>query len=370
MKKIGIDIREASGEKTGKGWYTFHIVQALLEKDLKNKYILYTKSKVPGFDKFKNIEVRVINGRGMFWHRNVIKDTKKEGINIFFAPTSYIIPAFLPQNIKSIFTVHDLVAFLFPKNHNKKAVIIEKLCLKKALKKADKVLAVSENTKHDLISRFKISGKNIDVIPCAAGDVFKQIESESLQKFIKETNLPNKFFLSVGTLIPRKNYTKLLQAFIKLHKKYPNCHLIIVGGQGWDYENIYQIIRENFISKNVHLLGYLSNKSLVKLYNLALGLVFPSLYEGFGIPPLEAFKCGCPVIASNTSSIPEVVGDAALKIDPTDSQSIYLAMEKFLQDSDLRDELKEKGFKQAEKFSWEISAGELLKIIENVILKP
>ena len=145
--KIAIDIRTAGGEKAGKGWYTFHIVQNLLKIDHENEYILYAKDGVPGFEQFQNAKVKLLNGRGILWHLNVARDTKKERADIFFAPSSYIIPALLPRSIKTILAVHDLVAFLFPITHDMKAVLIEKLFLRLALRKASHVCAVSENTK-------------------------------------------------------------------------------------------------------------------------------------------------------------------------------------------------------------------------------
>ncbi len=363
--KIGIDIREAGGVKAGKGWYAFHLVQNLLELDRKNEYILYSKNLIPGFDK-KNAVLKTFKEKSPLWHLKVLRDLKKEKVELFFAPTSFIIPALLPKNIKSVITVHDLVAFLYPQNHDKKAVLLEKLFLKKAAKKADKILAVSKNTKKDLIEILSVPKEKIEVVYCAAGSEFKPVPKEKLTKFSVETNLPKKFFLGVGSLVPRKNYPNLIRAFIKINKDFPDHHLIIVGDEGWnkkENKEIKNLIRDNYLSKKVHLIGYLSNSSLVNLYNLARGLVFVSLYEGFGIPPLEAFACGTPVIASNVSSIPEVVGDAAILVDPKNIEEISLAMGRLIVDEDLCIQLKEKGFIQAQKFSWKMSAEKLLETI-------
>ncbi len=364
--KIAIDIRTAGGEKTGKGFFTFHLVQNLLKIDSKNEYILYTKEKVPGFEQFKNATLKPIKGASILWHLNTAKDAKKENVDIFFAPTSYITPIFLDKKIKVIIAVHDLVAFLFPNTHNKKAVFIERLLLKRALKKADKIIAVSQNTKRDLLSRFKLPQKKIDIIYCAASEDFKPLNKETLTKFSKETNLPEKFFLAVGTIEPRKNYINLIRAFAEVKPRFPNHHLIIVGKNGWDFEPVYKEIRENYLTKNVHILGYLSGKNLVNLYNLAQAFVFPSFYEGFGIPPLEAMKCGCPVISSYTSSLPEVVGDSALLIDPSNHLEIAGAMLKIIQNDDLHQRLQNAGLLQARKFSWEDSAKNFLAILKQL----
>ena len=367
--KIAIDIRTAGGEKAGKGWYTFHIVKSLLEQDSSNQYILYSKDGVPGFDQFKNVIQKQISGYGVLWHKNVVRDTKKEKVDLFFAPSSFIVPAWLPKTIKTIITVHDLVAFLYPTNHNKKAVIIEKVFLKKALKKADHVITVSNNTKKDLYQKFKYNKDQISTIYCSASDDFRPVPKEELTAFTKKTNLPKNFFLAVGTIEPRKNYPNLIRAFAQISEKYPDHHLIIVGKDGWKSEKVHEEIKKNYLQKKVHILGYLSGDSLTSLFNLAKAFVFPSFYEGFGIPPLEAMKCGCPVIASNTSSIPEVVGDSALLVNPEKIEEISGAMEKIIKDPELRDKLKNKGLNQSKKFSWEESAAGLLKIINDVIIQ-
>ncbi|MBD3360932.1 glycosyltransferase [Candidatus Peregrinibacteria bacterium] len=366
--KIAIDIRTAGGEKAGKGWYTFHIVQNLIKLDHQNQYILYAKNGIPGFEQFKNSKQKIIKGSGFFWHKKVARDVKKENIDIFFAPGSYIIPAILPGSVKKIIAVHDLVTFYFPDTHNKKAVLIERLYLKKALKKADRILASSKNTKKDILEKFKINPEKIKVIYCAAGENFKPLKKDSLKPVIEKTNLPKNFFLAVGTLIPRKNYPNLLKAFVQIHEKFPDYHLIIVGNKGWDYDEIYKIIQKNYLNKYVHLLGYLSEKSLINLYNLAKALVFPSFYEGFGIPPLEAMKCGCLVIASFTSSIPEVVDEAGILINPENPTEIAGAMAQLITDEDLCEKFRNLGFIQSKKFSWDLSSERLLEIINSINL--
>jgi glycosyltransferase involved in cell wall biosynthesis len=361
--KIAIDIRSAAGEKAGKGWFTFNIVRNLLKIDRKNEYILYCSDFVAGFEEFKNAKQKRISGKGILWHINTAIDIYKEKANMFFAPTSFIIPILLPKSIKSIIVVHDLVAFLSPKTHNKKAVFVEKLLLKTALKKAYKIVAVSKNTKKDVMEKFDTDEQKIEVIACAAGGEYGKIKEEILKEFAKKTNLPEKFFLAVGTIEPRKNYVNLVKAFALIKERFPDYYLIIVGKNGWDFTPVYEEIKRNYLQKYVHVLGYLSEKSLVNLYNLAEALVFPSFYEGFGIPPLEAMKSHCAVISSCTSSLPEVVGDAALLVDPNSPSQIAEAMVKITTDKDLKNTLIEKGLKQSEKFSWEASADKLYEVI-------
>ncbi|MFC1615741.1 glycosyltransferase family 4 protein [Patescibacteria group bacterium] len=361
--KIGIDVRTAAGEKDGKGWYTFLLVENLLKLDNYNEYILYTKAGIPAFAEYKNAQQKIIESSNLLWHQKVKKNSIKEDVDVFFAPSSYIIPSILPKKIKSIVTVHDLVALLYPKNHSKKAVLVEKLLLKKVVKKSAKILTVSKNTKADLLNKFDMGEDKIDVIYCSASNSFKELETENLINYQKQNQIPSKFFLAVGTVIPRKNYQKLVQAFALVHKTYPEYHLLIVGKEGWGTEKVLDEVEKNYLDKHVHFLDYVSQSGLINLYNLATAFVFPSLYEGFGIPPLEAMKCGCPVIASNRSSVPEVVGKAAILVDPNDQNGIAQAMKKFITDAMLRESFREKGLKQAQNFSWRKSAEKLLEII-------
>ena len=183
--KIAIDIRAAGGERAGKGNYAFSIVRNLLIKDSRNDYILYAREGVAGFSEFKNAKLKLIDGNGLLWHHRVATDIKRELCDIFFAPTSYIIPSILPRSIKTVITVHDLVAFIFPSRHQKKAVLIERLFLHRAIKRAIKVLAVSENTRQDILKKFKIDPEKISVIPCGVSPEFHPLKKELLLPFAK-----------------------------------------------------------------------------------------------------------------------------------------------------------------------------------------
>jgi len=364
--KIAVDLRSAGGEKAGKGWYTFFLLQNLLKRDKENDYILYANAGVPGFEEFKNAKLKIISKKGILWHLSVMRNLKKESVDLFFAPSSYIIPAFLTKKIKTIVTVHDLVALLFPQGHNKKAVWIEKMLLNRLVKRSDKILTVSKNTKKDLLSKFDCEEKKVEVIYCGASDKYLAINKIEFKDFIDKTNLPEKFFLAVGTLIPRKNYLRILKAFLSFSKKYEDYHLVIVGNKGWQYKEIFAFVKSNYLRKKVHFLDYVSEKSLIGLYNLAKGLVLPSLYEGFGIPPLEAMQCGCPVICSNRSSLPELVEDAGILIDPENVDKIEDSMIRLVKNKELIEELRKKGFEQAKKFSWNKSAEKLFELIKNL----
>jgi glycosyltransferase involved in cell wall biosynthesis len=356
--KIAIDIRETTGQKTGKGWYTYVMVKNVLKLDTENEYILYTHKHNRKFDKYKNAKQRIIKSGGLKWHWKVIKDLKKKKPDLFWAPTSYIIPAFAPKGMKVILTIHDLIAFLFPMQHNKKAVLLERMMVPRAIKRATKISTVSYNTKRDIQRKFNVPTKKTFIAPCGASKIFRPIPDPiERRKIQKKYNLPEKFILGVGTLSPRKNFNRLIQAYEQIADKHPDTDLVIVGDKGWNFE---RTVKQSSAKERVHLVGYVGGNEIAVLYNMAEIFVFPSLYEGFGMPPLEAMACGCPVITSNLSSLPEVVGKAALLIDPYSVPDIAASMEKILTNPTLKRELIEKGFEQVKKFMWEESAKKLV----------
>ncbi len=363
--KIAIDLRSAEGNRTGKGQYAFHLCKSLLELDKVNEYTIYSKGKIYGFDNFSNVELKQISGAGIFWHHKVAKDIAKNNIELFWGPSSYITPIFIKKPTHVIITVHDLVAFLYPNNHNKKATILERLFLKRAVQRADHIITVSQNTKKDLISTFPHSQDKTSVVYCAANSLYRPIERGSLDTFMKKRDIPKNFFLAISTIQPRKNYINLIRALAEVYKKHHKIHLVIVGGEGWQYKEVYAEIVRYKLDEYVHILGYLPEKDIQNLYNLAQALVFPSFYEGFGIPALEAMQSACPVIASNTSSLPEVVGEAALSINPTKVSELAYAMIKVLQNPKLQTKLSAAGLSQAKKFTWKKSAEKLLTIIKS-----
>lgn len=362
--KIAIDVRSVEGKRAGKGGYTYNLVSELLKLDKKNKYVLYGQEGA--FESGGNVEVRNISAGGVWWHLKVLLELRRSDIDVYFAPSSFIVPAFLSSKIKTVVTIHDLVAILFPKTHDKKAQFVEKYLIKRVLKRAARVLAVSKNTKNDLLKKFNAVEDKVGVLYCGVNSEFREIQGEALEKFRKSTDAPENFFMAVGTIIPRKNYVNLVRAFANVVADYDDYSLIVVGQRGWQYQEVFDEVERLKIAAWVSFLDYVSDESLIKLLNLADGFVFPSLYEGFGIPPLEAMLCGCPVVASNRSSVPEVVGDAALMVDPENVDDIAAGIRVLIEKPSMRERMRERGFKQAARFSWKRSAAELLKVFEGL----
>ncbi len=365
---IAIDIREAvRSKKAGKGWYTHEMVEQLLKNFPGDMFILYTDQPYPEWEHYKNAVQKFFPPSPLRWHFKVLKDLKEERPDVYFAPTSYIIPSFAPKWLPVVATVHDLVAWLFATRHHLKATIIERMTLPLAVKKISTFVTVSSNTKRDLQHFFKIPSEKIEVIPCGAGEQFQPLSAEQTEVFRREKNLPEKYILAVGTLEPRKNFVTLIKAFAEVVKQHPEYSLVIVGGKGWYFEKIFETVKGCELEDSVKFAGYVEDRDLPGYYNTATCLVFPSLYEGFGIPLLEAMKSGCPVITSNVSSMPEVVGDAAILVSPASIPELSQAIERLIASKELRAELSQKGRIQSAKFSWKNSAQELRGLFEKLV---
>ena len=352
IKSIGIDIREATEKGAGKGRYTLELTRALIAAAPHLHFCLYTKTPNPLFPSSQNVHQILVPGRGPFWHLNLRRHIKHEPVDLFLAPTSTIYPAIAPRQQKTAVVIHDLIAFLHSKTHPWFPTLVERLTLPRALRKASLLICVSEHTKKDLQKLFPESkAKTTLIVPPA---VSAEVHRVTTQKM----DLPERFILGVGTLLPRKNFSLLIEAFKRLHSAHPDLHLCIAGGKAAHAGPLFEPLPPE-LHKKIHFLGYVSLSELNELYSRAQVFVFPSTYEGFGIPPLEAMACGCPVIASNASSLPEVVGDAALLVSPHDPIQLAESIEFMLQPRSAK-LYREKGLQRVKAFSWERSAETLL----------
>ena len=254
--------------------------------------------------------------------------------------------------------VQDLVAFLpgHGAKHQAKAKFIERLFIKKMLRRARQIVTPSENTKHDLMRLFRFPSEKITVTPLAADESFftHTVTPEMRAVINSKYGLPEKFILAVGGFEPRKNVGRLIDATMTLIKKHPYLKLVVIGGKNWkssDHE-------KKLAAAGTHVIHieHCDADELATFYRLASVFVFPSLYEGFGLPPLEAMASSCPVVCSSASSLPEVCGDAALLVNPENFHEIAMAIERVLTDSTLRTSLQEKGLARAHTFSWKHTA--------------
>ena len=282
------------------------------------------------------------------------------GVDLYHA-TNLVMPPL--KRAKGVLTVYDLTFMLFPEYHVKGMQAFAS-DMRKFVGRADRIIAISEHTKRDIVELLDVPAEKIRVTLLAADEKFRVLDKDAAQhEVLAKYGIDREYILYTGTLEPRKNVPALVRAFhmLKREAKIPH-RLVLAGKKGWLYDRIFAEVRELGLEDEVIFTGYVPDDDLPYLYNGADLFAYPSIYEGFGIPPLEAMACGCPVVASNSSSLPEVVGDAGVMVDPHDEAALAEAMGKVLADSALAASLREKGLDRSRLFSWERCARETLEV--------
>ena len=349
-----------------------NVVEQLLILDKKNTYVLvhHSPNDHPIF-KAKNVEDVIVPVpsypcnraiRKLFHMRQALN---KLDLDVVHDP-GQMGPFFMHTNYKSVITINDLVPLILPKTSPFWVPIHHRFGLPPLMRKVDKIMAISESTKNDIHAYFPAAETKVEKIMLGANDAFKPASAIMKNRVKKKYKLNKPFFIIVSTIEPRKNMIRIIRAFdlFKQKTKSP-IQFVIVGGKGWNKERnaLKQTIKDLKLTKDVKLLGHVPFADLPALYSAASGLVFATLYEGFGLPILEAQACGCPVITSAISSMPEVAGDSAILVNPYKEESIAQGMEQLLKQSA---SLKRKGFKNVKRFSWKKTATELLKLYKSI----
>ncbi len=349
--------------RVGSSVYCFELLKNLAKIDIKNNYEIFLPQS-PTNDLPKATDVwkyRVLPSRKMWTITSLsLSLLKDRSLDVFFTPTHYL-PIFAPK--KSVVSILDVSYIYFPELFKKKDLIQLKKWTKYSAKKSGKILTISESSKNDIIKEYGVSREKVEVIYPGISTGLSANNKLRMEDLENKFGIKNKYILFVGTLQPRKNITRLIEAYSKIDT---DVSLVIVGRRGWKYEEILNAPDKYNVKDKVLFLENVSDEELPSLYKNAEFFILPSLYEGFGIPVLEAMSYGTAVITSNISSLPEVGGDAALYVDPNDAEDISKKMKKLLEDDNLKKQLIDKGKKQVEKFSWEKSARETLAVLEEV----
>src|SRR3989344_353094 len=367
---IGVDGNEANvSEKVGVSIYTLKLLEYFNKKATdKLQFIVFLKNK-PNTDlPEENDYYRYSTIQGNFlWSQTFLplelykRKAFGQKINIFFSPAHYI-PRFCP--IPTVVTIHDLSYFYYPEEFLKKDLFQLKNWTKYSVEKAKKIIAVSQTTKKDIVKFYHIPEEKIEVIynggPSPHSDPERAKRGEG-----EESKKNKKNFLYVGKLQPRKNIDTLIDAYSIFRKNHPEDKLIIAGKKGWLYEHIYKKVEELDLQKEVEFKGYVTDNELAVLYQNAFCFVLPSLYEGFGIPILEAMSFDCPVISSFASSLPEVGGEACLYFDPKDPLELKEKLTLLAENRKLRSDLIKKGGQRIRLFSWQKCAKSTLDLLSN-----
>lgn len=368
---IGIDGNEANvATKVGISEYAFQLLQQFKQlQTQQEKICVYLKSEARGDMPSENA----------FWQYRIVKPEKlwtQVGLpldlylhrprpDIFFTPTHYA-PRFSP--VPTVISIMDLSYIYFPQLFNRKDLYQLEHWTKYSAKNAKMILTISEASKRDIMDVYGIPHHRI-VVTYPGIKLSHSSRKTSMDTIRKTYQLTGDYILFVGTLQPRKNIEKLIEAFAQIVPTHKETTLVIIGKPGWLYEPILAAPKKFGIEERVKFLSFVSDGELASFYSHAKCYVLPSLYEGFGLPVLEAMSYDCPVITSNVSSLPEAGGDAALYVDPNSSEDIAKKITMVLDNEKLRLDMIEKGKKQVKRFSWEKTAKETLAVLEQVAAK-
>ena len=363
--KIGIDARLVHYQPAGIGQYTVRLAEALAAIDTENTYVILQSRK----DTTPLVDNAVVRRRSMLTpphHRfeqwTLPLELHALGLDLLHSPD--FIPPFR-RPCRSVITVHDLAFLRFPglmtgESQNYYSQINH------AVRSANHIIAVSESTKRDLVSLVGADERKITCVYEAAGPQFRPAGAAAITSVRQRYGLMGDYLLFVSTIEPRKNIPFLLQAYARMRETWPQGseppRLVLAGHKGWLYESIFAMRDELHLGDAVLCTGGVAVEDLPALYSGARAFVLPSLYEGFGLPVLEAMSCGAPVITSNTSSLPEVAGDAAILVSPQDLYGLAAAMQRLSLDEGLRMQMSVRGAAQAARFSWERAARETLAV--------
>jgi glycosyltransferase involved in cell wall biosynthesis len=367
--RIGVDASLLSEQATGIGRYTHEILSRLVP--LGHEWFLYShRPLLAGNWQFDNVHLRTGNAPKrllrMLWLQSVLPlHARRDRIDLFWSP-AHRLPSLLPSHIAKVVTIHDLVWKHAGETMRPLSRWLDARLMPEAVRLADRIITVSAHTAKDLLMEMPNAQGKIHPIPLGASLLANAASRESLASL----GLAEPYFLFVGTLEPRKNLARLLEAFSRLPDNLRHSAVLaIAGGSGWGGVDVATIARKYGVQDRVRVLGYVSEEQLATLYTHALFLAMPSLYEGFGLPLIEAMSRGIPVLTSNCASMPDVAGDAGLLVDPHDVASISRGLSEFLCDNTKISALANRAIANAARFSWERAAEETLQVFGEAIAR-
>jgi glycosyltransferase involved in cell wall biosynthesis len=365
--RIAIDAHSVGTELGGNESYATNLIEALAEIDTVNRYTLYVTRR-EAVERFSNRWPNFVV-RATLPHTPLVRipltlsaELRKNPVDVLHV--QFTSPPFSPCPV--VVSIHDLSFEHLPQTFKRRSRTQLRMTVRRSARKAAQVVALSEHARSDIITTYGIKPEKLNVIPLAAPSYFGPVEDAGeLQRVRQIYGIEPDYILTVGSIQPRKNLSRLIAAYSSLRRaqrevKLPQ--LVLVGKCAWLYDETLRTIKELEVSNSVVLTGYVPEANLPALYSGALCFVYPSYFEGFGLPPLEAMKCGAPVIVSNTTSLPEVVGQSAILVDPFDVNDIASAIEKVISNSDLRSHLRVKGFERARLFDWRETARQTVAV--------
>jgi glycosyltransferase involved in cell wall biosynthesis len=365
--RIAIDAHSVGTGLGGNESYATNLIEALAEVDPVNHYTLYVTRR-EALERFSNRWPN-FSVRATLPHTPLIRipltlsaELRRYPVDVLHV--QFTAPPFSPCPV--VVSIHDLSFEHLPQTFKWRSRKQLRITVRRSARAAAQVIALSEFTRSDIIASYHVRPENISVIPLAAPAHFRPVhDKEELQRVRQTYGIEGDYILSVGAIQPRKNLSRLVEAYSRLRRARPEVklpQLVLVGKCAWLYTETLRTIKELEVSGSVILTGYAPEADLPALYSGALCFVYPSYFEGFGLPPLEAMKCGTPVIVGDKTSLPEVVGDAGVLVDPFDVDSMAAAIQRVISDSNLRAQLRVKGLERANLFDWQETARQTLSV--------
>ncbi|HEY0006916.1 MAG TPA: glycosyltransferase family 1 protein [Pyrinomonadaceae bacterium] len=367
--RIAIDAHSVGAGLAGNESYITNLIEALAEIDRFNLYTLYVTrdEAVERFQhRWSNFTVKRTLPHTPLIRIPLTLSKELRAHRVDLLHVQYTAPPFAPCPV--VATIHDLSFEHLPDTFKRRSRIQLRLTVRRTARAASHVIASSEYSRRDLLETYKLPAERVSAVPLAAPKHFGPVETEAELRRVRELyGIEREYILAVGSIQPRKNIPRLIAAYQNLRNTSSQAklpQLILVGKKGWLYDETFRAIEESSIRELVRFTGYVPEKDLPPLYTGALCFVYPSYFEGFGLPPLEAMQCGAPVIAGDRTSLPEVVGEAGLLVDPFDEQAITEAIGRLIENPNLRAELSIKGLARARLFDWRETARRTLRIYE------
>lgn len=359
--KIGVDTSILEIDRAGAGVYTRELVKHLQYIDAGVSYEFFSPGASGAKRGYFSRKVKNILTDTLWMQFKLPRELKRRGIDLLHC-TAFRAP--LKRGFPLVVTFYDLHILKSPLDYNPWLRYYCKFMLPKIAKRADKIITISEFSKNDIINTFSISPEKVAVTYCGIDNRFRLIPGASLKNNgLDKYGIKEKFILYVGALQPRKNIPLLLKAYSKLLKeRFFDYQLVLVSATGWRNKDIFSLVNDLGLKDDIKILGYVPDDDLPLIYNLAQFLVYPSFFEGFGLPILEAMACGCPVICSSATSLPEIAGDCAVMFDPFSQIQLENAMRKMTTENNMRVEMSGKGIGRAADFSWEKCARLTLEV--------
>jgi glycosyltransferase involved in cell wall biosynthesis len=368
--RIALDAIPLAAAKTGIGHYTDALAHSLASLHASNEYVLLSPFDF-AFDVTnghpKNLGKQYFPVRSVFrkwWLVGLPAMLQISPLDLFHG-TNYCIPVYAP--CPTVVTIHDLSLFTQPHTHETDNVIRGKRRMPMMARRATAIIAPSEWTRREIVEQLKVSPEKIRVIFEAARKEMKPIPKDLCQPTLEKYKLRSPYLLYVGTIEPRKNLVGLIRAYHSLLRTTEHTpQLALAGGRGWLFDEVFDEVKKLKLEDAVHFTGYVDEADLPALYSAAHAFVYPSFYEGFGLPPLEAMACGTPVVTSNSTSLPEVVGEAGLMHAPDDHDALTRALVTLFEDSNAREHFIRAGLAQAARFSWDLAARETQNLYDEI----